>query len=76
MWNKRVAWLTQIPVQSRELQLLLRGPEAGRGEGAWGEAHTEPQAPSSSLVGLTAASQWSPTALKKYSLLCHSFRVK
>ncbi|KAM6260908.1 LOW QUALITY PROTEIN: protein phosphatase 1 regulatory subunit 1C [Spheniscus humboldti] len=41
MWNRGVARLTQIPVLSRELQLLLRSTQPGCGEGAWGEAQTK-----------------------------------
>ncbi|KAM6332368.1 LOW QUALITY PROTEIN: protein phosphatase 1 regulatory subunit 1C [Podargus strigoides] len=34
MWNKGVAQLRQIPVLSREVQLFLRSPQPGCGEGA------------------------------------------
>ncbi|KAM6421172.1 LOW QUALITY PROTEIN: protein phosphatase 1 regulatory subunit 1C [Rhynochetos jubatus] len=47
MWNKGVAGLTQIPVLSRELELLLRSTQAGCREGAQGAAQTESQAPGS-----------------------------
>lgn len=50
MWNKGVAGLTQIPVLSREFQLLLRSTQPGGGEGARGEAQTESQAPGSSFI--------------------------